>query len=163
MGVLAYKIMSIPPDVTIQREWECGTYDLMVESGNADGWTEVSRDCDKWPSRQTLYPYASGMHTGGNSVIATTLDPGIPFQKEFPNTDDSIITELDFSDMNGGVLPVSPCSQMWLYQNGVKMRCGQYVVDYGTATIAIVSDYQVPGAAYEAVYFAPTGGSGGGS
>lgn len=160
MGVLAFKVISGTP---VTREWECGTFDLMDESDPSHGWTEISRDCDSWPRRRTLYPYASGMHTGGRTGSATTLDASVPFRKYFANTTDTILTSLDFSDINGGILPVSPCAQMELYQNGLKLPCEAYTVDYSLSTISILTAWLVPGAAYEAVYFAPTGGSGGGS
>jgi len=160
MGVLASKI--IDGDSVI-RNWECGSFDLMGESDPANGWVEISRDCDSWPGRRTLYPYASGMHTGGTGVQATSLDSGVPFRKYFSNTTDTILTDLDFSDINSGVLPSTPCSQMTLYQNGVKIPCEAFSVDYSLSTITINGEWQVPGAAYEAIYFAPTGGVSGGS
>ena len=160
MGVLATKAIS---GGQISRDWECGTFDLMDESNPSHGWTEISRDCDSWPARRTLYPYASGMRTGGRTATATNLDPTVPFRHHFPASLDEIITELDFSGVNGGVLPTSPCNQMILKQNDSReIRCEFYTVDYSVSKIYLDASVQVPGADYYAWYFAPTGGSGGG-
>lgn len=158
MGVLAYKIVGADQ---VQRDWECGTFDLMVDSDPSHGWVVIARDCDSWPARRTLTPYASGMKTGGKTSIATNLNPSTPYRKFFSNTDDTILTTLDFSDINGGVLPPNPCNQMFLFQDGVKMPCSAYTIDYLTSVITIDTAWQTPGAAYEAVYFAPTVGGGG--
>ncbi len=60
--VLAYKIIS---GYTIQKQFECGQFDILQESDPGNGWVEISRDCDAWlPARWSLYPYASGNNGG---------------------------------------------------------------------------------------------------
>jgi hypothetical protein len=147
MGVIAIKTITGSPDYQIQREWECGSFDLLQDSDPGNGWTELSRDCDQWPQgRRTLYPYASGNNGSG---AATNPPLFATFRKYFPETTDAEVDELDFSDVNAGVLPSAPCQSLRLYQNGKKLPCEAYSIDYGTAIVTISAGWMVPGASYE--------------
>lgn len=151
MGVIAYKISS---GVTFRYEFECGTFDLASDSGGLDGWTEIARDCDHWPStRRTLTPYASG--NKGASDIVIDFNERIGHHKYIETTDDTMRDVLDLSDINGGQLPTTPCAWMQVIQNGKKLPCSAYTVDYTTAEITIVEAWRVPGASYEVIFYAP--------
>ena len=153
MGVIAIKVIS---GTQVQHEFECGAFDLMMESDPGNGWAEVSRDCDAWVDRWGLYPYASGNKgRSGAFPSSPASDPRLPFRKFFPAVDDEFTAVLDFSDINNGILPLTPCSQMFLYQNGKKLPCEAYTVNYGTSALTVAEAWRVPGAAYEAQYFAP--------
>lgn len=152
MGVLAYKIVDLGGGnvASFKQEFECGVFDLADESGGLDGWVEIARDCDRWPStRRTLTPYASG--NKGASDFISTFDDKIRFRKYFPNTTDAELDVLDLSDMNGGVLP----AMVWidLYQNGKQIPTPEAcTVDYDTAELTILAEWRVPGAAYEVIF-----------
>jgi hypothetical protein len=149
--VLAYKIIS---GYTIQKQFECGQYDILQESDPGNGWVEISRDCDAWlPARWSLYPYASGNNGGFFSSSNGTVIP--EFAKYFANDTDTALTELDLSDINSGVLPANPAARMGVFQNGKKLPFLAYTLDYGLSKILIATDWQVPGASYEVVYRAP--------
>lgn len=112
--VLAYKIIS---GYTIQKQFECGQFDILQESDPGNGWVEISRDCDAWlPARWSLYPYASGNNGGYFSSSNGTVVP--EFAKYFEILDDTQLTELDLSDINSGVLPSNPSARMGIFQNG---------------------------------------------
>lgn len=149
--VLAYKVIS---GVTVQKQFECGTFDLLQETSPGNGWIEISRDCDVWlPSRWSLYPYASGSNGGYSS--STSIKSPVKFRKYFPNETDDTITELDFSDINGGFLPVDMCSDMDIIQSGKVIPCEGLTWDRTISKVYISSAWQVPGAAYEGKFFAP--------
>lgn len=153
MGVVAIKLVS---GQRIQFEFECGAFDLMMDTDPANGWEEVSRDCDAWVNRWERYPYASGSHRGGvNGSQMAMPEPGFPFRKYFPADGDNFTATLDFSDINEGILPITPCSQMWLLQNGKKLPCEAFTINYTTSVLTILEIWRVPGAAYEAIYTAP--------
>ena len=146
MAVVTYKIID---GITVQRQWECGQYDLLQETSPGNGWIEISRDCDAWmPSRWTLYPYASG---NNGKYLATPIVGAVPlkFRKYFPNDTDDTITELDISDVNGGVMPSDMCSYFWCIQNGKPLPCEALTWDSSIGKVYISSAWQVPGAAYE--------------
>jgi len=144
--VIAYKIIG---GTAITRNWECGTFDLLQESSPGNGWVEISRDCDAWPQRRwSLYPYASG-NNGQGSIAPPAGNFTIKFRKYFPNTEDDTVSVLDMSDINAGILPSSPCTHLWVIQNGKPLPCEAYTIDYGTSEIAISSAWQAPGMSYE--------------
>lgn len=147
MGVVASKIIG---GTAILRNWECGTFDLLQASNPGNGWVEISRDCDAWPPRRwTLYPYASG-NNGQGTAGPPAGGFSITYRKYFPDDDtDSTISDLDFSDINGGVLPASMCTKFRLYQNGKKLPCEAYTTDYDASTVTILEAWRVPGASYE--------------
>lgn len=151
MAVLAYKVIS---GVTVQKQFECGTFDLLQETSPGNGWIEISRDCDVWlPSRWSLYPYASGNNGG---YFSTTNGAVVPeFVKYFPNETDDAITELDLSDINGGLMPSNPAARMNVYQSGKKLPYVALTYDNDNSKVLISTAWQVPGAAYEVVYRAP--------
>ena len=148
MGVLAAKIIS---GTSVKRNWECGTFDLMTATNPSSGWVELSRDCDAWPqSRWTLYPYASG-NNGAGQFSPPIGNIQIEFAKYFPIDDDTQLTELDMSDINGGVLPGNPAS-IAVYQNGKKLPSIGYTIDFTLSLIELVTEWQVPGSSYEVVF-----------
>jgi len=155
MGVLAYKIITGTPDYTVERDWNCGNFDLLQESQPGNGWIEISRDCDAWPqSRRTLNPYASG--NNGKGGASPPAQSGPRWRKYFPELGDVEASSLDFSDVNSGYLPTSMCGNFDLFQNGKKLPCEAFTVDYPTSIVTIVSAWRVPGASYEAIYDGPT-------
>lgn len=150
MAVLAYKIIS---GTSVKKNWECGTFDLMMTTNPASGWVEIYRDCDAWPkSRWTLYPYASG-NNGAGQYSPPIGSVQIQFAKYFPVDDDTQLTELDMSDINGGVLPGNTAN-IGVYQNGKKLPSVGFTIDATLSKIPIVTEWQVPGASYEVVFSA---------
>ncbi len=154
MAVTAYKIIALPSEHTVQREWECGTFDLMNDTDPGNGWVELSRDCDAWrQQRRTLVPFASG-----NNGLGQVTNPYIPamlrFYKPFIAAENEIITELDLSDINGGVLPSDLCAYFDLSQNGKEIPCTALTADYGTSIVAIDPLWQVMGANYYVKFWA---------
>lgn len=160
MAVRAYRTITADGggDYVIQYTFECGQFDLMQE--NDPGiWTEIWRDCDLGTkSRRTLVPFASGIK-GIADVEVNLADSRQKHRKYFQASDDSFTTDLDLSDVNGGILPAIPCAWMEVYQNGKKLPCEGYTVDYTTPKVVINSEWTVPGASYEIIFWAtPYGG-----
>jgi len=150
MGVVAYKVFG-PPDTTVVNEFECGQFDLLQEYQPGNGWTEISRNCDNMPiDRRTLRPYASGWNNSGyaNPAIPSRL----PFEKAFIAAEDEILLTFDFSDINGGFLP-SGLIGFSLYQNGKYIPSRALTADYGTSIVTLSSEWGVPGANYDGVYW----------
>ena len=146
MGVIAQYIDS--GGAVFKFEFECGTFDLADENSGLDGWEEIARDCDHWPAtRVRLTPYASGPK--GVSDALFDFRERVKFRKYFPMTEDTEVSTLDLSDVNGGKLPSNPCAWIDVLQNGKSIPCEGWEVDYTTAIITINSEWLVPGAAYE--------------
>lgn len=151
MAVLAQKFIITK---NVQRYFECGQFDLLQENGG--GWTELWRDCDVWASqRRTLWPFASGPKGSANaSVIAgATL---AKFRKYFPANDDDFQPILDLSDVNGGVLcePTKACEYTEVLQNGKKLPCEAYTVNFALSRIEVYGEWASPGEAYEVLFYA---------
>lgn len=133
MGVQARKIIALPVEHVIERNFECGTFDLLQESQPGNGWVEVWRDCDAWPkTRRTLYPYASG--NNGLAISSPPQPAPAPFEKYFAATESEALFEFDLSDTNGGALP-SNKTQIDVYQNGKWIPRRAFSVDYTTSVI----------------------------
>ena len=151
MPVTAFKIFS-PPDTTVIREFECGTWDALQDYQPTNGWTLISRTCDAWPSRRrTLYPYASG--NNGAGATSPPIPALLPFQKTFLAAENEILLTFDFSDINGGLLP-DGLAGFFLYQNGKFIPTRALTADYGTSIVTLSSEWGVMGANYDAVYYA---------
>lgn len=149
MAVRAYKIVSGYP---IEYTFECGQFDAM--QANGAGWTEIWRDCSIGGRlRRTLYPYASGL-LGYADLNVNISNSRQRHQKYFQETGDAWASSLDLSDVNGGFLPLDPCSYIEVYQNGKKLPCSAITVNYSTSTITIASEWLVPGASYEVLFWA---------
>ena len=144
---------------TIYHTFECGAFDLIAEN-NPGIWTEIWRDCDLGTkNRRTLWPFASGLK-GVADVEVNLADTRQKHRKYFPASDDSFTTDLDLSDVNNGILPANPCAWMEVYQNGKKLPCEAYTLNYATPKVVIGGEWAVPGAAYEVIFWAsPYGGS----
>ncbi len=153
MGVIATKVLS---GLQLSYEFECSEFDNMVANATTDGWAEVSRDCDHRPEKRTWegYPYASKA-TNTGPVKAQTVAPGARVYKRFDADEDEIITVLDLSDMNGGLLPSDACALYDIYQNGQRLDCTLWEIDFDTALLTIGADRQAPGVNY-VVLFWPT-------
>lgn len=162
MAVRAYKIVEISgTDYRIEHSFNCGVFDLMTEGGTNE-WTEIWRDCDIWVNRQTEYPYASGPRAHWH--VENTITEESRHRAYFLASDDTFTSTLDLSDTNDGVLPSDVCRWMEIYQNGKKLPCEGYSVDPDTSVVTISSDWRVPGASYEVIFWAaPVGGSNPGS
>lgn len=162
MAVRAYRKItpeSGPPDVTIYRTFDCGQFDSMIANGNTD-WTEVWRDCDlatkQW---RPLWPYASGFK-GVADVEINLADSRQKHRKYVQASDDTFTSEIDLSDINAGILPINRCTWMDVFQNGKKLPCEAYEVDYTLAKITIETEWRAPGASYEVLFWAaPSGGN----
>ncbi len=144
---------------TIYHTFECGAFDLIAEN-NPGIWTEIWRDCDLGTKNwRKLWPYASGK----KGVVDVEVNISGTRQRHRAYTqpgDDSFVSTLDLSGVNGGVLPPNPCVWMDLYQNGKKLPCEAFTLNYSTAIITILEEWRVPGAAYEVLFWAtPSGGS----
>lgn len=156
MAVRAYATIS---GYTIEKTFECGQFDLMVDSGNPDGWTEIWRDCDLGTKdRRRLWPYASGLK--GTVDLDITLPERARARKYFQASDDTFTDDLDMST-DFDTLPTDPCVWIEVWQNGKKIPCEGFTVDYGTLIITINSEWRVPGASYEVFVWAAASGSGG--
>lgn len=155
MAVRAYKIVS---GYRLEYTFECGQFDLANENGA--GWTEIWRDCDLGArARRTLYPYASGLK-GVADIDVNIAGSRLRHRKYFPSSDDSFTDTLDLSDTNSGQLPLDYCTWFEMYQNGKKIPCEAFTVNFGTAVVTINEAWRVPGAAYEILFWAaPVGGS----
>lgn len=163
MAVIAFKnITYLSKEYRVEHTFECGQFDLMDEQQPGHGWTEVWRDCDLLaPERQTLIPFASGPK-GVVSADIRIADTRLRHYFDLPATDDSFVTALDLSGINGGILPSNYCTYIDLYQNGVLLPCSAYTVTHSTSTINIDSDWQIPGASYTVKFWAsPDGGNSG--
>ena len=154
MAVKAYKVIS---GKKVEALFECAYFDSMQLGGG--GWTEIWRDCDQYTQkRRTLWPFASGPKSYLDLEVAVA-DTRLKHRKYFPSDDDNWTSELDLSDVNSGVLPSDGCIWMEVWQNGKKLPCEAYTVDFGTAIVTINEAWRVPGAAYEVLFWAsPVGG-----
>lgn len=160
MAVRAYRTITDGPNTyQIEHTFECGQFDLIQES-NPGIWTEIWRDCDLGTkTRRTLWPYASGLK--GVVDVDVTLSSRARHWKYFQGTNDDFTANLDLSDINDGVLPSGFCTWMEVYQNGKKLPCRAYSVNFATATVTIDGEWRVPGASYEVIFWAaPSGGAG---
>lgn len=160
MAVRAYRELTDGPvTATIEHTFECSTFDLITE--NEPGiWTEIWRDCDMGTrSRRRLWPYASGLK--GTADVDITIPARQRHWKYFQGTNDDFVTDLDMSDINGGVLPGDFCRWMEVYQNGKKLPCRAYTIQHTPpATVLIDGEWTVPGASYEVIFWAaPYGGA----
>lgn len=136
----------------IEYTFECGQFDLMQENGAA--WTEIWRDCDiAGKLRRSLYPYASGLLSYADIKVDVS-GQRLRHRKYFQTTDDTWRTTFDLSDVNGGVLPLDVCTYMEVYQNGKKIPCEAYTVNYSTAIVTLSTNWAVPGASYEVLFWA---------
>lgn len=151
MAVLATKVLFGKPAT---RYFECGQFDILQESGG--GWTELWRDCDIWTSaRRTLWPFASGPKGSASAVVVSIADTRTRFRKYFPATaDEEFMSVLDLSDVNSGLLPVDYCVWMEVLQNGKKLPCEAFSVNFALSRVEIESEWTVPGASYEVIFFA---------
>lgn len=161
MAVRAYRTIlqdGGPDSFTVEHTFECGQYDSMIANGNAD-WQEIWRDCDMGTkNRRTLWPYASGLK--GVADVDIVIPGRQRHRKYFPASDDSFASELDMSDINGGFLPLNYCTYMDLLQNGKKLPCEGFGINYTLSKIVIEGEWTVPGASYEVIFWAaPYGGS----
>lgn len=160
MAVRAFRTItpeSGPPDVVVYHTFDCGQYDSMKANGDTD-WTEVWRDCDlatkQW---RPLWPYASGFK-GIADVEVNIADSRQRHRKYTRPLNDTFPSEIDLSDINDGFLPANHCVYLEVYQNGKKLPCEAYTVNYSLAKIEIETEWQVPGAAYEVLFWAPPSG-----
>lgn len=161
MAVIAYKIFTNGSDsYRVEHAFNCGQFDLLDESQPGHGWVEVWRDCDLMiPERRTLFPFASGPKGVVESDIQIA-DTRLRHYKAFEDTGDSFTATLDMSTVNDGILPTDVCAYMDLYQNGKWLPCRAYTVNHSTSTITINSEWRVPGASYDVVFWAaPSGGN----
>lgn len=154
MAVSAYKIVT---GVRIERLFECGQFDLLQENGG--GWTEIWRDCDYLlRTSRTQWPFASGQKGAVEANIAVS-DTRLRHRKYFPSDEDNFTSTLDLSDVNNGVLPSDVCAWMEVWQNGKKLPCEAFEVNFTTAIVTLFEGWLVPGAAYEVLFWAsPSGG-----
>lgn len=154
MAVRAYATIS---GFTIEHTFECGQFDLMLENGNAEGWVEIWRDCDLATNqRRRLWPYASGLK--GTADIDITLPDRARARKYFQAVDDTFTDVLDMST-DFDTLPSDPCVWIEIYQNGKRLPCESYTVDYDTLEITINTEWRVPGASYEVFVWTAASGS----
>ncbi len=152
MGVIATKILS---GYQLIFEFDCSNFDNMVANGTTDGWEEVSRDCDhKPPSREwDGYPFSSKSTNTSEINLATNVGSGARVYKRFDADEDEVLTELDLSDMNGGILPTNVCAMYDVYQNGNRLSCTLWEIDFDTKLLAIGTDRQAPGVNYEVLFW----------
>ena len=160
MAVRAYRTItpeSGPPDVTIYHTFDCGPFDSMVANG-ITAWTEVWRDCDMATKAwRPLWPYASGFK-GIADVDINMADSRQRHRYYNHETTDDFVSELDLSTINDGFLPVNHCTWLEIYQNGKKLPCESYTIDYTLSKLTINTDWLVPGASYEVLFWAPPSG-----
>jgi hypothetical protein len=156
MAVRAYKIVS---GVRVERWFECGLFDLIQETDSS--WNEIWRDCDMLTQRtRVLVPFASGPK-GFVDMEVSVADTRLRHRKYFPAPEDfeEVPYLLDCSDVNNGGLPNDACAWSEVYQNGKKLPCEGYYINYTTATFVIEEVWRVMGAAYEVIFWAnPFGG-----
>jgi hypothetical protein len=156
MAVRAYKIVS---GVRVERWFECGQFDLIQE--NDTSWQEIWRDCDMLLQRTRIeVPFAAGWK-GYVDMEISVADTRLRHRKYFAYPDDpeEVPAFLDCSDVNGGGLPSDVCRWSEVYQNGKKLPCEGYYINYTTSTFVIREDWRAAGAAYEVVFWAnPMGG-----
>lgn len=153
MAVLAVKNIA---GNNVQRYFECGQFDLLLENGGF-GWTELWRDCDIWTQRRrTLWPFASGPKGTANAAVVSLESTLTRFRKYFPANDDDFQPVLDLSDVNDGVLcdPLKACEFIEVQQNGKKLPCEAYTVNFVLSNITVLEPWRSPGEAYEVLFWA---------
>ena len=159
MAVRASRTISDGVDTfSIEHTFECGTFDLITENNPGDR-TEIWRDCDLGTkNRRTLWPYSSGLK--GVVDLDFTMPSRARHWKYFQATNDDFTATLSMTDINCGVLPPDFCTWLELYQNGKKLPCRAFTINFLTSIITILEEWRVPGASYEVVFWAnPCGGS----
>jgi len=141
----------------IEHTFECGQFDV-IQANNPGVWTEIWRDCDLGTkNRRTLWPYASGI----KGVVDANANMQLRGRhwKYFPSSNDDFTATLDMSDVNCGQLPTDPCAWVEILQNGKKLPCSAFTINFVTSIITILAEWRVPGAAYEVLFWAaPCGG-----
>ena len=158
MAVRAYRTISDgSDDYVIEHTFECGQFYALDES-TPGVWTVLWEDCDLGTGRRrTLYPFASGLK--GVVDVNVSTPSRTKHWKYFPASNDDFTATLSMADINCGKLPSDPCGWLAIYQNGKKLPCSAYSINFVTAVITILEEWRVPGAGYEVIFEAsPCGG-----
>lgn len=88
-------------------------------------------------------------------MVVSIADTRTRFRKYFPGQfDEDFVSLLDLSDVNSGLLPVDYCVWMEVIQNGKKLPCEAFSVNFALSSVEIESEWTVPGASYEVIFFA---------